>query len=595
MTTSSRFFLHLSVISAVLLFPNFSRADSAPFYLKDGDKVVFYGDSITEQRLYTTFTETYVITRFPNLKVSFVHSGWGGDRVGGGGGGPIDHRLERDVFPYQPTVVTIMLGMNDGGYHGFDQATTDTYQKGYTYIVDQLQAKLPGVRLTLIQPSPHDDVTRPPDFAGGGYNAVLEKFAEFVKDLAEKDKQTTTDFNTAVVNMLTKAKETDPALAKQIIPDRVHPNSSGHLIMAETLLKTWNAPSLVTDVEIDAAAQKVVHANNAQVTDLKNGETLTWTQTDGSLPMPVDPTDPNAKLMALAIKSSDFTDALNREPLVVTGLKAPFYQVNIDDEEAGTFSREDLAKGINLATLSTPMMEQAIEVHKLTLQHNDLHFQRWRNVQCPLGDKNIPAITQALPPILAALDDEEKGVIDRQRAKAQPKPHHYELTPQETAGEGPEANPTDSVMPTGLGPNLALNKKFVSSNPNPGWDSGLTDGSYTASQGTTYATGDDPTFPKTVTIDLEKNESLGYVVVAVPPFGATKQITVSLSTDNQTFTKVGTYVFPQNIAIKHLYTFPAKDARYVRLTYNNHYSQTSQYGPLYGFTTEAEAYAPLAK
>jgi len=59
------------------------------FYLKSGDRVVFYGDSITDQRLYTTFVETFVRTRFPGLNVSFVHSGWGGDRVTGGGGGPI--------------------------------------------------------------------------------------------------------------------------------------------------------------------------------------------------------------------------------------------------------------------------------------------------------------------------------------------------------------------------------------------------------------------------------------------------------------------------------------------------------------------------
>ena len=44
------------------------------FALKDGDRVVFYGDSITDQRLYTTFAETYVVTRFPKLNVSFVHS-----------------------------------------------------------------------------------------------------------------------------------------------------------------------------------------------------------------------------------------------------------------------------------------------------------------------------------------------------------------------------------------------------------------------------------------------------------------------------------------------------------------------------------------
>src|SRR5213593_169719 len=97
-----------------------TQARAEAFYLKDGDRVVFYGDSITDQRLYTTFAETYVVTRFPKLDVSFVHSGWGGDRVTGGGGGPIDLRLRRDVFAYKPTVMTIMLGMNDGSYRAFD-------------------------------------------------------------------------------------------------------------------------------------------------------------------------------------------------------------------------------------------------------------------------------------------------------------------------------------------------------------------------------------------------------------------------------------------------------------------------------------------
>ena len=36
-----------------------------PFAIKDGDRIVFYGDSITDQRLYTTFVETYIVTRFP--------------------------------------------------------------------------------------------------------------------------------------------------------------------------------------------------------------------------------------------------------------------------------------------------------------------------------------------------------------------------------------------------------------------------------------------------------------------------------------------------------------------------------------------------
>src|SRR2546423_10061015 len=132
----------------------------ADFYLKNGDRVVFYGDSITDQRQYTTFTETYVVTRFPQMNVSFIHSGWGGDRVTGGGGGPVDLRLQRDVIAYRPTVMTIMLGMNDGSYRAFDPKIFETYATGYQHIVEVMKKAIPNLRITAIIPSPYDDATR---------------------------------------------------------------------------------------------------------------------------------------------------------------------------------------------------------------------------------------------------------------------------------------------------------------------------------------------------------------------------------------------------------------------------------------------------
>src|SRR5690242_21565864 len=110
------FFVRFVAFSLVAFF---CQAQDA-FHLKPGDRVVFYGDSITDQRLYTAFVETYVVTRFPRLKVSFVHSGWGGDRVTGGSGGPSDVRLRRDVIAYRPSVMTVMLGMNDASYRPYD-------------------------------------------------------------------------------------------------------------------------------------------------------------------------------------------------------------------------------------------------------------------------------------------------------------------------------------------------------------------------------------------------------------------------------------------------------------------------------------------
>ena len=207
--------IRLAGFASLALFSWFVPALRAegPFAIKEGDRIVFYGDSITDQRLYTTFVETFIVTRFPTMNVFFVHSGWGGDRVTGGGGGRIDHRLERDVFPYKPSVVTVMLGMNDASYRPFDQKIFDVYARGFEHLVESLKSKLPGVRITLIQPSPFDDVTRKPNFEGG-YNQVLIRYGQFVKELAEKEGAGVADLNTSVVAALKKAMEIDSAGAQ---------------------------------------------------------------------------------------------------------------------------------------------------------------------------------------------------------------------------------------------------------------------------------------------------------------------------------------------------------------------------------------------
>ena len=105
---------------------------------------------------------------------------------------------------------------------------------------------------------------------------------------------------------------------------------------------------------------------------------LTWTQLDNALPMPIDRRVPG---MTLALNSSDTIDALNRQVLRVTALPAAKYTLSIDGQSVGSFTKEQLAEGVNLATLATPMMKQAADVHALTLKHNNIHNARWRTVQ----------------------------------------------------------------------------------------------------------------------------------------------------------------------------------------------------------------------
>ncbi len=405
---------------AISVFLVLSARAEPGFYLHDGDTVVFYGDSITARLLYSVYTEAYVTAHFPQMRVRFVHSGWGGDRVSGGAGGTIDERLERDVFAYRPTVVTILLGMNDGEYRAFDPQIYEKYTRGYRHIIERIRKQLPQARITLLTPSPYDDVTRLPDFPGG-YDGVQMRFAEFVTELARSEHLDLADLHTPALDLLKAAGQQPPRVAQVLIPDRVHPAEGVNLVMAAALLKAWHAPSIVTSVEINAANGTVSRSQNTQVHDVVSGHGLSWTQEDAALPLAIDK---GPETIATALQLSDVIAKLDQELLRITGLTGGRYRLDIDGETAGTFDAKELEQGINLALLPTPMAAQALAVQVDAFKHTNLHVASWRMVGEGFKDDHLPGVK----PAVEALNALEEQVIALQRATAQPKPHRYRLT-----------------------------------------------------------------------------------------------------------------------------------------------------------------------
>jgi lysophospholipase L1-like esterase len=412
-------FVTASALGAVAQAPG-APGTSSNFSLRDGDRVTFYGDSITEQREYTEFVEEYLLTRFPHWKVTFRNAGVGGDKVSGGWAGPVDLRIDRDVLAARPDVVTIMLGMNDGYYRPSQPGIVSTYAGGYRHIVDAIQKSMPQTRITLIQPSPYDDVTREPLYAGG-YNGVMLKFSESVAQLAREKHLGLADFNTPVTTFLKTLNEKSPDLAPQLVPDRVHPSEGGHWIMAEALLKQWNAPSLVSSVAIAATSKSGAEARNARVTDLRRVKgKLDWTQLDNALPLPFPPAEVSP-VLALTVKLSDLVAALDQQTLQIRGLPAGNYDLLIDNRKIATFPSDDLSMGVNLATMETPMLEQSRLVAADTEKKNAIEADRFKIISASVtaeASRTAAALAQALPLAEA-----------RQRADAEPKPHHFEIVP----------------------------------------------------------------------------------------------------------------------------------------------------------------------
>lgn len=411
----------LALVCAALRAP----AQDQPFYLHKDDRVVFYGDSITERGSYIAFVESYVVTRFPDLNVRFINSGWAGDWVVGGGGGKADQRLARDVIANNPTVATFMLGMNDAAYQDFDPSFFDVYTKGYQHLLDTLRQRLPNLRITLLEPSPFDDVTRPPQYAlhDGGYNKVVGRYGQFVRELARQRHLDVVDMNAPLVAVLEKARLADPALAEKIIPDRIHPSAAGGLVMAAVLLEAWSAPAVVSAVEIDASRMRLQHQENTRTSVLQKKPTLSWTQEDNLLPMPFDPKD---DVLALVLRSSNIVESLDQQILKVTGLPAPKYVLKIDGEEVGTWTREELARGVNLALLMTPMLKQALSVYAFSGRLHAVRMAEWQGVQVALQDESSPHVSEAV----AALNALYEELVTQRKSTAVPKAHHYELLPQ---------------------------------------------------------------------------------------------------------------------------------------------------------------------
>ena len=406
------------LLLSALFFASIFSAPAQQMFLHDGDRVAFYGDSITAQRYYTRFMEDFALTRYPQMHVAFFNAGVPGDRVSGGYTGDVTLRLNRDLFPLQPTVVTIMLGMNDGYYVAYDPKFQAIFEDGYRKLLASIQTTLPQARVTLISPTPYDEVTHGTEFPQ--YDQVITRYAAFVKDLATSSHLGFSDFNQRIASLDSAALARNPSLAALLVPDRIHPSEAAHWVMAAALARSWGLSPVVSVIRLDAASAKPVATENTQITGLTNaGGKLAWTQTDNALPLPLD-LENSMTLFVLTI--TDLAD-MDRQILRVDNLSAAYYTLKIDGRTISSFSSDRLAAGVNLALFDTPMEGQARDVD--TLESNRTALDKAHFI-IAIEDPKAPDAAAATK----AIEEKDAALQEEQRKDAQPVAHHFELVPQ---------------------------------------------------------------------------------------------------------------------------------------------------------------------
>lgn len=408
------------------------------FFLRDGDKVLFYGDSITEGDHYPLAIESFVRTRYPGMHIRWYNRGWGGDTASGGPGGTAEQRLTRDVIPLRPDVITIMLGMNDGYYYEAERKIYDLFSRALGSIVSQLEAALPHARLVLIESSPYDNVSDAvaPSWEAdipGGYNTVVARMGELTLETAEARGLASVRMNKPLVELVGRVAAQDAELGRQVIPDRIHPGEAGGWAVAAEILTAWHAPAVVSAVEFDAADNETVRTERARVIALTaSAEGAVWDQHDVALPWWLSTRKPVERAV---IEQAKLVDRFNQQLLKVTGLAPATYELLIDGESVATFTHQQLADGVNLALYDTPMKQQSYRVYRMIQMRHKIAAVVWRTLGVDMeaqADTNAPAFEAYRA--MAALEEDLQFRIDD---VGKPVLRHFEIrvaSPSEDAG-----------------------------------------------------------------------------------------------------------------------------------------------------------------
>lgn len=342
--------------------------------LQDGDSIVFLGDSITHQCLYTQYVEDFFYTRFPNMRLKFHNAG-----VGGAKAWDALQRFDADVAAYKPKYVTVLLGMNDGRYTPYDEEIFRTYHRDMTALI----SRLTDIDATPILMTPTMFDSRAARLGRRQhdpgklelYNAVLAYYGTWLREVAVENGYGFVDMYSPLNNLTIAQRKSDASFT--LIRDAVHPDAPGQLVMAYAIIEDLGLRAPLSNIRLvrkpDGSFGDVT--NGGKLSDVKaNEDGVQFSWLAKGLPYVVpEEARLGAKLLRLGHRAS-------REALEVHGLKPGNYELTIDGRSVGVFSHVMLSRHIELQENSqTPQYQQAAKVAELNKQRNAGPVRSLRN------------------------------------------------------------------------------------------------------------------------------------------------------------------------------------------------------------------------
>lgn len=215
-----------------------------------GRRVLFLGDSITEDGRYISFLEYALIRMSPDVRSDIISAGLSSETVSGLSEAAhpfprpcVHERLARALGLVRPSLTVVCYGMNDGIYHPFSEDRFAAYKDGMTRLAAMTAAAgsdLFIVTPTVFEPEAVPSAVKPAAYADHSYrepyvhyDEVLSRYAAWLR-LSPPHGADVFDLHGAVTEHVRSIRSGDPGYL--FTADGIHPNEAGHFAMAASML-----------------------------------------------------------------------------------------------------------------------------------------------------------------------------------------------------------------------------------------------------------------------------------------------------------------------------------------------------------------------
>lgn len=330
-----------------------AQPEPQKFELKDGDRVVFLGNSLFENDLQYGYLEMALTTRWPDRNLTFRNLGWTGDTVFGESRKYITNPptpyelLLQQLTDAKPTVVFVAYGGIEAqaGQDGLPRFT-----EGLNKLLDKI-AEL-GAKAVLLSPIPVLAVNALPNTAER--NAMLMRYAMVIANTAAERGTRYVDIFSPIQQVAEKATITD---------NSIHLNENGYYFLTNTVLKALNLTEPSQDISISVSRKGGATSNSARIlAPVTESAVLGFELDQNTLPLPPP---------VLKSTSEDL-----KQVLKINGLEKGTYALYSNGTLVAVGTAGNWADGVLLR--QGPLMTQAIALQKTIIDKNLTFFHQYR-------------------------------------------------------------------------------------------------------------------------------------------------------------------------------------------------------------------------